>query len=108
MLQELFSAIFITCTRFSCLLASIIFFLTKHCEKESDLLFLNTHKQIVNKPWKLTKPLPAAVVTQAELSHHTPERQLGHPPVSYANIQLLFSSLRFTVEKDRGSNSRSC
>lgn len=38
-------------------------------ERESDPRFLNTHKQIVNKPWKLTKPIPPAVVTEAELSH---------------------------------------
>lgn len=83
-LQALFSVIFVAflLPSFSC---------QQNTEKESNLLFLNTHKQIVNKPWKLTKPLPPAVVTQAQLSHHTPKRQLCHPPVSYASIQLLFS-----------------
>lgn len=80
--------LFMACTPFCCLLDCIIFLTTKHCEKESDLLFLNAHKQIVNKPSKLSKALPAAVVTQAELSHH---RQMCRPPVSCASIQLLFS-----------------
>lgn len=60
------AGIFADWTCFSCQLASIFFW---ERERESDLPLLNTHKQIVNKPWKLTKPIPPAVVTEAELRH---------------------------------------